>query len=362
MALVFQYKLVSHIPGSTTTTGNASSGGASFSPNGRYLLFDSQASNLAGSDSNGGSDLFVYDTLDFSVDLVSHIPGSTNAANAPTDAAGANFSADSQYVLFDSTASNLTGSDSNAASDLFLYDTQVGSAHLVSHIPGSTTTTGNASSGGASFSPDGSYVLFDSLATDLVPPPSTDTNGVADVFRYNTPTDSIALVSHLAGASGTAANGQSSSWAFSPDSHSLLFASRATNLLSTSINPNGENLFLFSIVDQFPFVAGQTILVSHAASSATTSASNSSAVNVATFSPDGRYVLFDSLANNLVSGQDDTNGVADLFLYDTQTNSSALVSHTPGSPFATGSGGTFGTYPGGAIFSPNGEVSATPWL
>jgi hypothetical protein len=75
-----------HVPGSTTTTGNAFSGAGSFSPTGRYVLFDSSASNLAGSDSNAGSDLILYDTQDFSVDLVSHIPGSTTtAANAPTE-------------------------------------------------------------------------------------------------------------------------------------------------------------------------------------------------------------------------------------------------------------------------------------
>jgi hypothetical protein len=46
MALVFQYRLASHVPGSTTTTGNALSGPATFSPDGRYVLFDSLASNL----------------------------------------------------------------------------------------------------------------------------------------------------------------------------------------------------------------------------------------------------------------------------------------------------------------------------
>jgi len=62
MALVFQYRLASHVPGSTTTTGNAFRGAGSFSPTGRYVLFDSSASNLAGSDSNASSDLFLYDT------------------------------------------------------------------------------------------------------------------------------------------------------------------------------------------------------------------------------------------------------------------------------------------------------------
>jgi FG-GAP-like repeat/WD40-like Beta Propeller Repeat len=351
MALVFQYRLVSHVPGSTTTAGNASSGAASFSPDGRYVLFDSFASNLAGSDGNGGSDLFVYDTQDFSVDLVSHIPASTTtAANGPADAARAVFSSDSRYALFASDASNLAGSDGNAGSDLFLYDTQDGSVDLVSHIPASTTTTGNGSADGPAFlSPDGHWVLFDSNASNLAS--SGDANGSTDVFLYDTLSTSVTLVSHAFG-SPTTANGESSSWAFSPDSHNVLFASDTTNLLSTSINPNRDlNLFLFSIDTHFPFTAGQTVLVSHAESSATTSASSSSAVSVATYSPDGRYVLFDSLATNLVANQADTNGVADLFLYDTQTNSSALVSHVAGSTTNAGSGASLGS----AIFSPNGR-------
>src|SRR4029453_3570000 len=131
------------------------------------------------------------------------------------------------------------------------------------------------------------------------------------------------------------------------------FASRATNLLSASTNPNRDfNLYLFSIDAQFPFTAGQTTLVSHTGSSPTTSANNSSAVNVATFSPDGRYVLFDSLATNLVNNQADPNGGAELFLYDTQDGSIDLVSHIPGSATTAGSGATFGA---GAIFSPNGR-------
>src|SRR6266511_1543690 len=292
MALVFRYKLVSHLPGSTTTTGNAFSGGAaSFSPDGRYVLFESLASNLAGSDSNGGSDLFLYDSLDFSVDLVSHNPASTTTtANGPTGAGGAFFSPDDRYLLFQSEASNLAGGD---------------------------------------------------------------LNGGTDVFLYNTQNSSVTLLSHASGQPSNTANAESVSLAFSPDSHNLLFASRATNLLSSSINPNGDlNLFLFSIETQFPFTAGQTTLVSHTGSSTTTSASNSSAVSVASFSPDGRYVLFDSLANNLVIGQADTNGGADLFLYDTQNNTSALVSHMSGSTTTTANNSSPIS---AASFSPDGR-------
>jgi WD40-like Beta Propeller Repeat len=339
MALVFQYRLVSHVPGSTTTAGNASSGGSSFSPNGRYVLFDSTASNLAGSDNNSGSDLFVYDTLDFSVDLASHIPASTTtAANAATASARAIFSSDGRYVLFESGASNLTGSDSNGGLDLFLYDTQDASVDLVSHIPASTTTTGNASTDATRtfFSPDGNWALFDSNASNLA---SGDLNGTTDVFLYNTQDSSVFLVSHASSQVGTA-NDLSMSWAFSPDSHNLLFASRATNLFSGQADTNSNfDLFLFSTQ------TGLTTLVSHTASSTPTSANNRSPCNVASFSPDGRYVLFDSLATNLVTNQTDANGGADLFLYDTQNNTNTLVSHVPGSTASVGNGASSAARP-----------------
>src|SRR6266542_462888 len=209
MALVFRYKLVSHLPGSTTTTGNAFSGGAaSFSPDGRYVLFESLASNLAGSDSNGGSDLFLYDSLDFSVDLVSHNPASTTTtANGPTGAGGAFFSPDDRYLLFQSEASNLAGGDLNGGTDLFLYNTQNNTSALVSHMSGSTTTTANNSSpiSAASFSPDGRYVLFDSRATNLGA--VAETNGAPDLFLYDTQDGSIDLVSHIPGSATTAGSG-----------------------------------------------------------------------------------------------------------------------------------------------------------
>jgi Tol biopolymer transport system component len=239
---------------------------------------------FAGSDGNGGSDLFVYDTLDFSVDLVSHIQASTTTtANSATDAGGAFFSPDDRYVLFQSGASNLAGGDLNGGTDVFLYDTQNSSVTLLSHASGQPSNTANAESVSLAFSPDSHNLLFASRATNLLTVQG-DTNGVADLFLYDTQNNTSALVSHMSG--------------------------------STSITAN-----------------------------------NSSPVSAASFSPDGRYVLFDSRATNL-GAVADTNGAPDLFLYDTQDGSIDLVSHIPGSTTA-GNGGSFGgaSLVGGVAFS-----------
>src|SRR6266540_5207235 len=119
MALVFQYRLASHVPGSARTTGNAFSGAGSFSPTGRYVLFDSSASNLAGSDSNASSDLFLYDTQDSSVDLVSHAAGlMRTTANGQSSSLA--FAPDGNHVLFTSRATNLIPgqADNNSNFDL----------------------------------------------------------------------------------------------------------------------------------------------------------------------------------------------------------------------------------------------------
>ena len=58
-------------------------------------------------------------------------------------------------------------------------------------------------------------------------------------------------------------------------------------------------------------------------------------------SDDGRYVVFESDAPNVVAGQVDTNGEPDVFLHDRVADTLTLVSHVPGNPLATGDGASF---------------------
>jgi FG-GAP-like repeat len=241
--------LVSHIPGSTTTAGSGATfgtSGAIFSPNGRYVLFRSDASNLIANDGNGSTDVFLYDTQDSSVHLVSHVAGSTTTtANGGSGVSALTFSPDSRYVLFDSLASNLARTDPNASLDLFLYDTQDFSVDLVSHVPGSATTAGNGGSSAVAqpFSQDSRYVLFNSFASDLA---ATDTNGADDAFLYDTLDGSVRLVSATTG--GAAANGASIATSFGPDGDSVVLRTNATNLGGLALADLNNNFDVFLVL------------------------------------------------------------------------------------------------------------------
>ena len=96
--------------------------------------------------------------------------------------------------------------------------------------------------------------------------------------------------------------------------------SDATNLVSGQSDTNNANdIFLRDRQ------SGAITLVSHAAGAATqASDSNSYAPAI---SADGRWISYSSRATNLVEGVVDTNGVADVFLYDRESNSSRLLTH-----------------------------------
>jgi WD40 repeat protein len=74
-------------------------------------------------------------------------------------------SADGRYVAFESRASNLVANDSNGAADVFVHDLETGATVALSI--GADGRTGNAASHFPSISADGRHVAFDSEATDL---------------------------------------------------------------------------------------------------------------------------------------------------------------------------------------------------
>ncbi len=100
-------------------------------------------------------------------------------SNRPT------ISHDGRYVGFTSSASNLATNDDNGVDDVFVHDRVKGTTKLVSVSLDGTSGTGPFSqinitgSRDAILSPDGRYMAFRSLVTDLVP---NDTNDLIDVF------------------------------------------------------------------------------------------------------------------------------------------------------------------------------------
>jgi Tol biopolymer transport system component len=149
------------------------------SEDGRYIAFESFASNILLGDTNNASDVFVADRLTGATQRVSVASGGLQSA---TDSDEAAISADGRWVAFRSYSTNLvTTLDQNDAPDVFLHDRATGATSLVSVGIDGAAALGE--SGSASLSSDGRYVAFWSRAANVV---SGDTNGWDDVFVRDT--------------------------------------------------------------------------------------------------------------------------------------------------------------------------------
>jgi hypothetical protein len=128
------------------------------SADGRYVLMDSAASNLVPRDTNGVSDVFLRDVTAGETVRVS--VSSTGAqANASSRYPGA-MTPDGRFVVFDSRATNLSvGKDTNGAEDVFVRDRELGITRRIS-IPPAGGQFSRSDSHGAAISADGRFVLF----------------------------------------------------------------------------------------------------------------------------------------------------------------------------------------------------------
>jgi hypothetical protein len=152
------------INSSGTASGNGSSQQTMLSADGRFIMFESTANNLVSSDTNNSEDVFVRDVSNNST---SRISISTAGTQANSDSLADAISRTGRYVLFDSFATNLISGTTTSGQQLFLRDTVAGTTTLLSKS--SSGTLGNAASIGRGVSSDGRFVLFLSAATNLGP-------------------------------------------------------------------------------------------------------------------------------------------------------------------------------------------------
>jgi len=99
--------------------GDDSSYNPAISADGRYVAFSSYATNLVGSDTNGTADVFVRDRT---TNTTTRLSVSSAGLEGNVASFGAAISADGRYVAFDSYATNLVGSDTNGTRDVFVRD------------------------------------------------------------------------------------------------------------------------------------------------------------------------------------------------------------------------------------------------
>ena len=283
-----------------TTEVSVSSGGEipnhqSFSPvisaNGRYIAFDSQASNLVHRDRNGTEDVFVRDQKLGTTKLVS-VSGKRHQANRPSFTGG--ISPNGRYVAFDSAAGNLVKHDTNREVDVFVRDRKRHETKRVS--VSSSGKQGNGESFGGAMSADGRYVVFDSGSRNLV---NHDTNKKDDVFVRDRKLHTTRRLS----VSSRGRQGDKASFGpeISADGRYIAFASDATNLVSRDTNKDTD-----------VFVRDRKHHATKRVSVSAAGKQGKGDSDLSSISADGSWVAFVSKAANLVP--EDTNGTPDVFV------------------------------------------------
>ena len=284
---------------SVASDGTQADGGslaAALSGDGRYLTFNSIATNLVDGDTNMQDDVFVRDLVSGRTTRVSVSSDGVESDGGSFDAA---ISDDGQHIAFDSTGTTLVPGDTNGQADVFVHDVRAGTTDRVSVATDGTQPTRRASTA-AAISGDGRYVAYQSGAAELVP---GDTNARSDIFLHDRESGTTERVSLAVG--GAQANDNSFASSFSSDGRYVVFTSGATNIVSGDTN-GWDDVF---VLDR---ETGTTERGSVAPDG--TEANHLSGNGV--ISDDGRYVAFESIATNLEAG--DTNEQVDAFVHDTR--------------------------------------------
>jgi Tol biopolymer transport system component len=230
------------------TAGNNPSQDPAVSGDGRFVAFTSLADNLVPSDRNGVNDVFVRDRQTGTTERVSvsstgaegnGTSGTFQTLHEPS------ISADGRFVAFDSLASNLVPGDTNgdpnlqpSGEDVFVRDRQTGTTERVSLFSNGQESLSRSGGTDPAISADGRFVAFTATESfDQV----ADTNFSLDIYVHDRVTGSTELVS--VNNQGVVGNNNSEEPAISADGRFVAFTSTAVNLASGDTD-NAADVFV----------------------------------------------------------------------------------------------------------------------
>jgi Tol biopolymer transport system component len=312
--------------------GNNVSKDPSVSYNGRFVVFDSFATNLVADDTNGRQDVFVRDMVDGTTRLVSGatagvvgMPGNSFLSGL----SGAHeISDDGNYIVFMSFAQNLVAGATNGTQQVYWKAMDTGVVVRVS--VNAAGQFGDRPSEKPAISGNGLVVAFESSSTNF----SSSAN-TAQVFTRQMPDGQLTLETEGARAIGRRAGVPTLSF----DGRYLAFESEAP--LDPADLDNGTlDIFLRDRTTGTTELASRSLNSVFGATSARPSISS-----------DGRWVSFDSLDELLVVG--DVGGMADVFVYDRVDKTVTLVSRNDAGEQANAPSGLL---LGGPSLSSDGNV------
>jgi Tol biopolymer transport system component len=286
-------------------SGFALSSGVSMSADGQIVVFESEADNLVPNDLNDSFDVFAYNRGTGRVSLVSASAAGTGSGNG--ESVDARVTPDGRFVVFRSGATNLDGSINvvvNAGGDLevFVRDLTTGVTRLVSVNAAGTGAGDGGFTSTPSISDDGRFVVWSSNSTNLVP---NDTNGQRDVFLRDLQSGTTTLVSHT--PTGGFGNRHSNTPFLSGNGQFVVFKSDADNLVDSD-NNTAPDLFLFNRLEIQ--VAQQIELLTPNRTNTGSAGTSATNLSPKPISADGRFVVFESDSGQLVSARDDRRNEA----------------------------------------------------
>jgi Tol biopolymer transport system component len=321
----------SHNPSVTFQSGNLSStlGPISVSGNGGLVAFASYANNLIPNDFNGDADVFVHNLPAGSNLLVSVGLDGNSAQGGPSY--NPVISADGRYVIFDSFATNLVAGDNNGAVDVFRRDLQTSTtvqSSLYSYTNGmGANNIGTYSITAPVCSLNGRYVAFVCFTNALTLGPGVLTNqlcwrdmntGLTILWGGPNPSHPISMSAN--GQRVAFFDNQSLLYVWDANLQANIYTNTTSGLTSAALSPDGNRLLYLAANQLFVYDlnAGTNLYLGFS----TVQIKGSSQ-----WSGDGRYVAFVT-ATNLVAG--DNNGTNDVYLLDYQTGNLTLVSMNQG--------------------------------
>lgn len=226
----------------TASPGNGASGNAAISWDGRWVAFQSSATNLATGAS--GSQIYLKDLATGSLRLVSAAGGQPGNAGATMP----RIDARAGRIVFVTAATNLGFANLAGRSQIAAADLATGIIRLAS--PGIGGLAANGDSDQPSLSADGRFVAFRSTATDLAA--GIAGNGFSQVWLRDIDRGTTALVTQT--AAGTAGGGNSANPALAGDASALAFASDARDLVNG--NPAAGQAYLAANPQPLPEKTG----------------------------------------------------------------------------------------------------------
>jgi Tol biopolymer transport system component len=213
-----------------------------WSPDSTKVAFEYGGPQLSASDTNVRSDIYVKDVTTLAITRISEGPGAVQGNGSSEWPA---WSPDGTKLAFDSNADNFAAGDNNSSNDVFVKDLASGAVNAVSAEPSGEFKLFDHRI--PRWSPDGTRIAFNSKSVDLIPG-YVDANQREDIYVRDLAAGTFQLIS--ARPDGVIGNADSTLWnvtgnsgGWLPDGHGIAFLSRSTNL-SNDNNAFSESVFL----------------------------------------------------------------------------------------------------------------------